>query len=162
MIGSDSAALVNGGTVWKPRLVDEIRTESGELVTENPATVVNVVEDLSPSTVRSLRNDLSRVVNDSRGTAHAAFFDFGDNLDQVGGKTGTAEIIKRRLDEDTGQIVQEAVTTALFVGAAPIDDPDWVVVVIILLTEVPKTVSNSPCQSAPLPIMAVNSMTNPL
>lgn len=125
------SALVNGGTVWKPRLVDEIRTENGELVSQNPATVLNVVEDLSASTVRSLRNDLRRVVNDERGTAHAAFFDFGDDLDEVGGKTGTAEIIKRRVDEDTGEVTQEAVTTALFVGAAPIDDPEWVVVVII-------------------------------
>ena len=50
---------------------------------------------------------------------------------RVGGKTGTAEIIKRRVNEATGEVVQEAVTTALFVGAAPIDDPDWVVVVII-------------------------------
>ncbi len=125
------SALVNGGTVWEPRLVDEIRTEDGEIVTENPPTVINLVEDLSASTVRSLRNDLRRVVNDPQGTAHAAFFDFGDDLEQVGGKTGTAEIIKGRVDEETGEVVQEAVTTALFVGVAPIDDPEWVVVVII-------------------------------
>ncbi len=124
------ATVVNGGTVWQPRLVDEIRTEDGELVTENPPTVLNVVENLSASTVRALRNDLSRVVNDPRGTAHSAFVDFGDNLDQVGGKTGTAEIIKRREDAD-GNVTQEAVNTALFVGVAPIDDPEWVVVVII-------------------------------
>jgi penicillin-binding protein 2 len=124
------AALVNGGTVWQPRLVDEIRTEDGELVTENPPTVLNVVEDLSASTVRALRNDLRRVVNDPRGTAYSAFEGFGDNLEQVGGKTGTAEVIKRREDDD-GNVIQEAVTTALFVGVAPVDNPEWVVVVIV-------------------------------
>lgn len=124
------AALVNGGTVWQPRLVDEIRTEDGELVTENPPTVLNVVEDLSASTVRALRNDLRRVVNNPRGTAYSAFVGFGDNLDQVGGKTGTAEVIKRREDA-AGNVTQEEVSTALFVGVAPIDDPEWVVVVII-------------------------------
>jgi penicillin-binding protein 2 len=70
------------------------------------------------------------VVNDPRGTAYSAFVGFGDNLDQVGGKTGTAEIIKRR-EDDAGNVIQQAVTTALFVGVAPIDDPEWVVVVII-------------------------------
>jgi cell division protein FtsI/penicillin-binding protein 2 len=48
----------------------------------------------------------------------------------VGGKTGTAEIIKQR-EDDAGNVTQEAVATALFVGVAPIDDPEWVVVVII-------------------------------
>ena len=123
-------ALVNGGTVWQPRLVEEIRTEDGELITENPPTVLNMVEDLSASTVRALRNDLRRVVNNPRGTAYSAFVDFGDNLDQVGGKTGTAEVIKRREDAD-GNVIREPVNTALFVGVAPIGDPEWVVVVII-------------------------------
>ncbi|MDJ0924856.1 MAG: penicillin-binding transpeptidase domain-containing protein [Acidimicrobiia bacterium] len=124
------AALVNGGTVWQPRLVDEIRTQDGDLVREFSPTPVRVIDDLSAATVRALRNDLRRVVNDPRGTAHSAFIDFGEDLDQVGGKTGTAEVIKRRTD-DEDNVIQEAVTTALFVGVTPIDDPEWVVVVII-------------------------------
>lgn len=123
-------ALVNGGTVWQPRVVHEIRTEDGTVVIANPKSALNIVEGLSASTVRSLRNDLRRVVNNPRGTAYAAFRDFGDSVDQVGGKTGTAEIIKRQTDDD-GNITQEAVTTALFVGVAPISDPEYVVVVII-------------------------------
>jgi penicillin-binding protein 2 len=123
-------ALVNGGTVWQPRVVNEIRTEDGLLVDENPRVALNVVDKLSASTVRSLRNDLQRVVNNPRGTAYSAFVDFGDNVGQVGGKTGTAEIIKRQTD-DAGNVIQEPVTTALFVGVAPIDDPEYVVVVII-------------------------------
>lgn len=124
------AALVNGGTVWQPRVVDEVRTEDGLLVQEYPKTVLNVVDDLAASTVRALRNDLGRVVNDPRGTAYSAFLDFGPKRDQVGGKTGTAEIIKQRTD-DEGNVLQESVTTALFVGVTPIDDPDYVVVVIV-------------------------------
>jgi penicillin-binding protein 2 len=111
-------------------VVSEIRTEDGLLVTEFPKVALNVVGDLSASTVRSLRNDLQRVVNDPRGTAHSAFVDFGDDVDLVGGKTGTAEIIKRQTDE-AGNVTQEPVTTALFVGVAPINDPQYVVVVII-------------------------------
>ena len=92
--------------------------------------MLNVVDNLSASTTRALRNDLGRVVNDPRGTAYSAFADFGPKREQVGGKTGTAEIIKRRTDDD-GTVIQESVTTALFVGIAPIDDPEHVVVVIV-------------------------------
>jgi penicillin-binding protein 2 len=123
-------ALVNGGTVWQPRVVKEIRTEDGDMVAENPRVATNIVEGLTASTVRSLRNDLQRVVNNPRGTAYSAFADFGSAVDQVGGKTGTAEIIKRQTDEN-GNVTQEPVTTALFVGVAPIDAPEYVVVVII-------------------------------
>ncbi len=124
------AALVNGGTVWQPRVVAEVRTEDGILVESMQPTVLNQIDDLSASTVRALRNDLQQVVNNTRGTAYSAFVDFGPEKSQVGGKTGTGEIIKRRTDDD-GNVIQEAVSTALFVGVAPIDDPEWVVVVIV-------------------------------
>lgn len=124
------SALVNGGTVWQPRVVRETRTEDGLLVEENSPRVLNVVDDLDESTVTALRNDLQSVVNDPRGTAHSAFANFGEQVDQVGGKTGTAEIIKKRFD-DEGNVIRDSVTTALFVGLAPISDPDYVVVVII-------------------------------
>ncbi len=124
------SALVNGGTVYQPRVVAEVRNEDGLLIEAMPPTVINQVTDLSASTVRALRNDLQQVVNNTRGTAFSAFADFGPAKSQVGGKTGTAEIIKQRRDED-GVITQEAVTTAIFVGVAPIGDPEYVVVVII-------------------------------
>lgn len=124
------AALVNGGTVWQPRVVAEIRTEDGALVEEMPPNVLNRVTELSSSTVRALRNDLQQVVNNTRGTAYSAFADFGPAKALVGGKTGTAEIIRQQTDDD-GNVTQDAVTSALFVGVAPIDDPDYVVVVIV-------------------------------
>ena len=123
------AALVNGGTVYQPRVVSEIRTEAGLLVERFEPEVVNVIEDLSASTVRALRNDLQRVVNNPRGTAYSAFTDFGPAVSQVGGKTGTAEIIQAQFNGDV--MIQDSVTTALFVGVAPIDDPEYVVVVIV-------------------------------
>jgi penicillin-binding protein 2 len=60
---------------------------------------------------------MNRVV--TRGTAAAAFSDFGPSLRRVGGKTGT------------GQSVRTADNHAWFVGVAPIDDPRYVVVVLI-------------------------------
>lgn len=124
------AALVNGGTVYQPRVIAEVRTEDGQLVESLEPVILNTIDGLSASTVRSLRNDMQQVVNNSEGTAHSAFVDFGPAVDQVGGKTGTAEVIKRQVD-DNGVVIQDSVTTALFVGVAPIDDPEYVVVVIV-------------------------------
>lgn len=110
------AILANGGTVMEPRVVDRIVDTNGDLVEDvTPPEVGNV--EMSESTRSSLLTDLNRVVTD--GTAAVAFADFGDGLEQVGGKTGTAETTPTR-DND-----------AWFIGVAPIDDPQYVVAVIV-------------------------------
>ncbi len=46
-------------------------------------------------------------------------------MDEVGGKTGTAEILQATEEEGT------EIDTAWFVGVAPLSDPQWVVAVVI-------------------------------
>ncbi|GMQ93667.1 MAG: hypothetical protein BMS9Abin12_1147 [Acidimicrobiia bacterium] len=120
------AAMVNGGTVWQPRVVARVVDSDGGVIDENPRLALSTI-DLSPRTVRMLRDDLQQVVNDQdRGTARVAFAGFGANVDLVGGKTGTGEVIKAPKAEHFRQV-----DDALFVGVAPIDNPKWVVSVII-------------------------------
>jgi penicillin-binding protein 2 len=114
------AAMVNGGTLWQPRVVDQVVDSDGEVIFENPKKLIREVE-IDRTTVLSLRRDLQQVVNHPRGTASAAFADFGTLKEQVGGKTGTAEIIKG----------EDGVSTALFAGVAPISDPKYVVVIVM-------------------------------
>jgi penicillin-binding protein 2 len=64
-----------------------------------------------------LLTDLNKVV--TTGTAARAFESFGPGLDQVGGKTGT------------GQTNANNDNHAWFAGVGPLDDPRWVVVVLI-------------------------------
>ena len=85
------AALVNGGTLWRPRVVAEIRDSEGEALFLNVPSVLGMV-DIAPETVASLKADLHAVVASDKGTAFAAFQGFGDSLVRVGGKTGTAQI----------------------------------------------------------------------
>jgi cell division protein FtsI/penicillin-binding protein 2 len=73
--------------------------------------------DLAESTRTDLLRDLNRVV--TTGTAAQAFAEFGEGLELVGGKTGTAESTATRDNH------------AWFVGVAPIDDPQYIVAVII-------------------------------
>ncbi len=119
------AAMVNGGTLWRPRVVLELLDQDGTVLDERPPEVLDRIE-LRPRTVTSFRADLGRVVNGSIGTARAAFADFGPGVERVGGKTGTAEVIKAPRDRHEFQV-----DTAWFVGVAPLDDPRYVVAVVV-------------------------------
>lgn len=125
------AALVNGGTLWAPRTVDTIRDGNNETIFRNQPSALRTI-DISPTTVIHLKNDLNGVIIE--GTARTAFEDFCgsgvprsecDALLEIGGKTGTAEIV-RAIEED-----DEAIDTAWFVGVAPLSHPEYVVAVVI-------------------------------
>lgn len=126
------AALVNGGTVWEPRVVESVRDSENNLVFRNlPSAALKI--DFRPGLVEDLKSDINGVINSETGTARRAFEGFcGDDvpddecaaLQEVGGKTGTAEILQA-IGEGEG------IDTAWFVGAAPLSDPRWVVAVVI-------------------------------
>ncbi len=126
------AALVNGGTVWEPRVVDSVRDAENNLLFTNVPSAADKI-DFRPGLVDELKADLNRVLNSATGTAKKAFEGFCDAgvpdaecaaLQEVGGKTGTAEI-RQATD------LVDAIDTAWFVGAAPLSDPRWVVAVVI-------------------------------
>jgi len=110
------SVLVNGGTVREPRVVDRVVDSDGVTVQDIESPLVRNV-DISESTRSSLLTDLNRVV--TSGTAASAFTEFGDGLEMVGGKTGT------------GQSAQTNDNHAWFIGVAPIDNPHYVVAVVI-------------------------------
>jgi penicillin-binding protein 2 len=109
------AILVNGGRVMEPRVVREIVDPEGNVTPVDQPQAVTV--DIDSATRASLLADLGRVVNG--GTAAAAFSDFGEGVENVGGKTGTAQVSAARDNH------------AWFVGVAPLDNPRYVVAVLI-------------------------------
>ncbi len=120
------AAMVNGGTVWKPRVVDQVVDQDGEVIVANEPEVINRV-DLDPRTSRMLLADLQQVVNNQeRGTARKAFANFGPGVELVGGKTGTSEIIKAPRAKHYMQV-----DSAFFVGVAPVTRPEYVIAVVV-------------------------------
>lgn len=110
------AALVNGGVVREPRVVSEVVDGEGEVLRTVTSPLVQRL-DISDETQSALLQDLGRVV--MSGTARAAFEHFGEGVERVGGKTGT------------GQAATNQDNHAWFVGVAPIDNPRFVVVVLI-------------------------------
>ncbi|MFQ5966904.1 MAG: penicillin-binding transpeptidase domain-containing protein [Acidimicrobiia bacterium] len=115
-LATSYGAMVNGGTVGVPYVVKEIQDIDGTVISKSvPQTAGQV--GLSEETVSFLQADLARVAND--GTAEFAFADFGPGREQVGGKTGSAQIGAGRNSH------------AWFVGVAPVRSPRYVVVVFI-------------------------------
>ena len=109
------AALVNGGQIMEPRVVRETIDSEGTITPVERPDPVTV--DISPATRASLLADLGAVVNG--GTAEVAFSDFGEGVENVGGKTGTAQVSATRDNH------------AWFVGVAPLDNPQYVVAILI-------------------------------
>ncbi len=125
------SALVNGGTVWEPHVVARITDPEGNDVLQVVPTAVRQVP-LHPETVQMLRDDMRRVT--TVGTAASAFAPMGSAAARVGGKTGTAQMPKVCAVRDANDKClqyRDSDRTSWFVGAAPIDDPRYVVVVMV-------------------------------
>jgi penicillin-binding protein 2 len=110
------AALANGGTLFRPFVVSQIRDGDQTVVYESSVEAIREL-DFDPDHIDSLLDDLNAVV--TSGTASAAFAGFGATLDQVGGKTGT------------GQAGETRDNHAWFAGVAPIDNPRYAIAVVV-------------------------------
>jgi penicillin-binding protein 2 len=111
------AAVANGGTLFKPRLVQRIEAADGRLLFAD-SVLVNGDVDLSPMVWAFLKMSLLGVVNE--GTGYAARI---PGLD-IAGKTGTAQII-------TNSKAEKGQDHAWFASFAPVGDPRYVVVIMV-------------------------------
>jgi len=123
------AAWGNGGTLWVPRLVVEVRSPGGTTQLRVEPTVAREIS-LTDAQLDYVVESMKAVVNLSYGTARAAFAGFGV---QVAGKSGTAE---------TGG----PNPNAWFPAFAPADDPG--ISVSTVLVRVPLATGGS--DAAPL------------
>jgi penicillin-binding protein 2 len=111
------AAVANGGVMWKPRLVQRVERADGTLAYGSSSQMTERV-DLSPVVWGFLRHSLAAVVKDGTGAlARVPGF-------EIAGKTGTAQTISKS-DSSKGQ------DHAWFASFAPVDDPQYVVVVLV-------------------------------
>ena len=82
-----AAAIANGGSLWQPRLVREIRNpETDRKITVRP--VLRGKLQASPQNIATVREGMFRAVNESGGGARMARL----HEITVSGKTGTAEV----------------------------------------------------------------------
>ena len=106
------ATLANGGTIYRPHLVKEIRSAAGKEAPQNPEVLGRL--PLSASNLKSILKSLRAVVRHPHGTGSLAAVDGA----AVAGKTGTAQ---NPHGEDH----------AWFGGFAPADSPRIAIVVLV-------------------------------
>jgi penicillin-binding protein 2 len=114
------AAVANGGTLWKPRLVDRVATADGRLIREEAPEIQGRVE-LAPVIFDFLHEALGAAV--SEGTGKQARVPGVT----IGGKTGTAQTHEFRSEAERKRRDQDH---AWFAGFAPLAEPQVVVVVL--------------------------------
>jgi len=112
------SAVANGGTLYRPYIVDKITTPDGQLVQQQKPTPVRQV--ITKATAMQMTKILEQVVTD--GTGQLAKIP-GIN---VAGKTGTAQ----KVESKTGQY-STTDFIASFAAYAPAENPKIAVLVII-------------------------------
>ena len=113
------SSVVNGGNLMEPYIVSEVVDAKGNTVLKQEPTVVR--QTVSAETSRTMCTLLESVVTE--GTAkNASVAGFS-----IGGKTGTSEKID--VFDENGQRVQDKIVS--FVGIAPMDDPEYIVLVAL-------------------------------
>ena len=113
------SSVVNGGYLLEPYLVSEIVDAEGNTLLKQEPTIVR--QTISRGTSDTMRGLIESVV--AEGTAkNAAVAGFS-----IGGKTGTSEKID--VFDENGQRVQDKIVS--FVGIAPMEDPEYIVLVAL-------------------------------
>ena len=109
------SALANGGYLMKPMLVEEIQSPDGEVQKFYPKKVRRVISEETSNTIKAmLKNSVSNGI--ARGARVSGY--------SVMGKTGTSQTYRN------GKALEGVGTTITsFAGFAPMDHPEFVVLV---------------------------------
>ena len=123
-----TAAVANGGAIYKPLILKMIKTTEGKIVVQAQSQVKGKLPAGS-QTLELIKKGLWGVVNGKRGTARGARIRGID----ISGKTGTVQIVGRKDGEETSETEtpDHLKAHAWFVAYAPSVDPQIAVAVII-------------------------------
>jgi cell division protein FtsI/penicillin-binding protein 2 len=126
-------ALANGGLLMRPYIVEEQRFANGDTIDTYPEAVRQVVTKKTATTIGAML--VSVVENGYGGSAGVPGY-------YIAGKTGTAQVAR-----EDGRGYQDDYTKATFVGYGPVEDPAYVMVVML---DHPRAVEWASDTSAPL------------
>lgn len=112
------SALANGGKLLKPTIIDEIRHPYG---TVEPTQTVVIEQVLKPESAQTMTAMLVSSANNGYAKSGKP------NGYRVAGKTGTSQIAGPGGKYETGT----GSTIATYAGYAPVDDPEFVILVKI-------------------------------
>jgi len=105
-----AATLANGGTLYAAHVLKGVKDNDGKISYTEPKIINSL--DILPKTLQTIREGMFLVTKS--GTAKDVFSDFPQD---IAGKTGTAQVNKR--------------TNGLFIGYAPINNPEIAFCVVV-------------------------------
>ncbi len=114
------SAVANGGLLFKPRVVEEMRRGDHVLPLDGPSAPAEPRRVIRPETAATMRRLMEGVI--LNGTGKSARLDGWT----AGGKTGTAQ----KIDPTTGRYSRTKVI-ASFIGFAPINNPAVTILVSV-------------------------------
>ena len=113
------SSVVNGGNLMEPYIVSQVVDSEGRVLLEQTPTVTR--RTISEDTSRIMRTMMESVVTEGTAkNAQVAGY-------SIGGKTGTSEKID--VFDENGQRVLDKIVS--FVGVAPMDDPEYIVLIAL-------------------------------
>jgi len=118
-MGAALCSVANGGILYRPRLVREIRDHQGKLLELVEPQQLDRV--MTPEVAALLREAMSRVVRE--GTGQAARLDWIN----LGGKTGTAQ----KHVEGTPRGYTPGAYVVSFAGLVPVEKPRFVILTLL-------------------------------
>ncbi len=124
-----TAAVANGGTLYKPNIMESIKSVQGSEVEESgPETAGRL--PVAQESLEIIKKGLYDAVNSRKGTA---YWHVRSDEIPISGKTGTAQVVGRRHDDlQEGETFDEKhLPHAWFVGYAPSDGSGIAVSVLI-------------------------------
>ncbi len=122
------ATTANGGTLWKPFIVQRVFGENGKIVFEHKPTPIRQIP-IKPEIFKEVQKGLWEVVNGPRGTARKA------KIPGIGvaGKTGTAQTVRlsvtgRKRKPET--LPRKFRDHGWFVAYAPFENPQIAIAIL--------------------------------
>ena len=116
-LGLAVCSVANGGTLYAPRMIREIRDDKGRVLEKVEPTPLRQV--MAPSLAALMREAMGRVVLEGTGQ------DAGMDWITTGGKTGTAQ---KCVD---GKLYKSGAYISSFAGMVPLDNPRLVIITVL-------------------------------
>jgi penicillin-binding protein 2 len=119
------STIATHGYQYQPRILKEMKGPKGSLGESSP--VLTGMIELREQTIATLYRALGGVVSEDHGTGRAA----STKLVDIGGKTGTAQVVGARPWMTEENMPRQFKDHAWFVALAPLDRPRIVVVALV-------------------------------
>lgn len=120
-IAAGISSIINGGTYYRPKIVNEVINDAGMIIEKFDPVVMR--KTVTKDTAEFIKESMFKTVEQGTG------WRVKTEGYKVGGKTGTAQKIERI--EGLGNVRSETKYLLSFVGFAPYDKPEALVYVIV-------------------------------